>query len=74
LGKGTILIRSPATADNRMLEVTIQRLCPSPTPERHIAQKGFDETHVLRVVYEVFRDKEYIVTVYPGRRSRYEKD
>jgi len=57
-----------------MLEVTIQRLCPSPTPERHIAQKGFDETHVLRVVYEVFRDKEYIVTVYPGRRSRYEKD
>jgi len=42
--------------------------------KRRIAQKGFDETHVLRVVYEVFRDKKYIVTVYPGRRSRYEKD
>lgn len=42
--------------------------------ERLIAQKGFDEIHVLRVVYEVFPDKKYVITVYPGRRSRYEKD
>jgi len=42
--------------------------------DRLIAQKGFDEIHVLRVVYEVFLDKKYVITVYPGRRSRYEKD
>jgi hypothetical protein len=42
--------------------------------ERLIAQKGFDETRVLRVVYEELPDKKYVITVYPGRRSRYEKD
>lgn len=42
--------------------------------ERLIAQKGFDETRVLRVVYEALQEKLYVVTVYPGRRSRYEKD
>ena len=42
--------------------------------ERLIAQKGFDEIRVLRVVYETLPDKLYVVTVYPGRRSRYEKD
>jgi hypothetical protein len=42
--------------------------------DRAIAQKGFDSTRVLRVVYETLPDKLYVVTVYPGRRSRYEKD
>ncbi len=42
--------------------------------ERLIAQKGFDDTRVLRVVYESKPEKIYVVTVYPGRRSRYEKD
>jgi hypothetical protein len=42
--------------------------------ERLIAQKGFGDTHVLRVIYETLPDKIYVVTVYPGRRSRYEKD
>jgi hypothetical protein len=42
--------------------------------ERLIAQKGFDDTRILRVVYEEFPDKKYVITVYPGRRSRYEKD
>ncbi len=42
--------------------------------DRLIAQKGFDERRVLRVVYETLPDKIYVVTVYPGRRSRYEKD
>lgn len=42
--------------------------------DRLIAQRGFDETRVLRVVYETLPDKLYVVTVYPGRRSRYEKD
>lgn len=42
--------------------------------ERLIAQKGFDDTRVLRVVYELQPEKIYVVTVYPGRRSRYEKN
>ena len=42
--------------------------------ERLIAQKGFDDTRVLRTVYESKPEKIYVVTVYPGRRSRYEKD
>ena len=42
--------------------------------DRLIAQKGFDETRVLRVIYETLPDKIYVVTVYPGRRSRHEKD
>jgi len=42
--------------------------------ERLIAQKGVDDTHVLRVIYETLPDKIYVVTVYPGRRSRDEKD
>ena len=42
--------------------------------DRCIAQNKFDDTHVLRVVYETRDDTIYIVTVYPGRRSRYEKD
>lgn len=37
---------------------------------RLVAQKGFDETRVLRVVYETLPDKIYLVTVYPARRSR----
>ncbi|MBI4647500.1 MAG: DUF4258 domain-containing protein [Bacteroidia bacterium] len=41
---------------------------------RLIAQKGFDLTHVIRVVYEVHQDSIKIITIYPGRRSRYEKD
>lgn len=42
--------------------------------DRLIAQKGFNDTHVLRVVYESLPDKVYVINVYPGRRSRYEKD
>jgi len=42
--------------------------------DRLIAQRGFDDTRVLRVVYENLTDKIYVITVYPGRRSRYEKD
>ena len=41
---------------------------------RFIAQKGFDDARVLRVVYETKAEKILVVTVYPGRRSRYEKD
>ncbi len=42
--------------------------------DRLIAQKLLDDEHVLRVVYEEHADRILAITVYPGRRSRYEKD
>jgi hypothetical protein len=41
---------------------------------RMIAQKVLDTQHVLRVIYEIKSEKIYIITVYPGRRTRYEKN
>ncbi len=41
---------------------------------RLIAQKALDEEHVIRIVYEERLDHIWIVTMYPGRRTRYEKD
>ena len=42
--------------------------------DRKIAQKRISPTHVLRVVYEEIREEIIIITFYPGRRERYEKD
>ncbi|MBE3586851.1 DUF4258 domain-containing protein [Desulfofundulus thermocisternus] len=42
--------------------------------KRKIAQMVYDEGHVLRVVYEERENEILVVTVYPGRRTRYEKD
>jgi hypothetical protein len=42
--------------------------------DKLIAQKGLDEKRVLRVVYREFHAFILIITLYPGRRSRYEKD
>jgi hypothetical protein len=42
--------------------------------DKLIAQKGLDEKRVLRVVYREFKAFILIITLYPGRRSRYEKD
>jgi len=41
---------------------------------RLIAQKLLDSDHVVRIVYEEYRDYSLVITVYPGRRDRYEKD
>ena len=41
---------------------------------RLIAQKKLDNDHVLRVVYEEYTDYMLIITLYPGRRRRYEKN
>ena len=38
-----------------------------------IAQKNFDENHVLRVVFRQENDKIKIITFHPGNRRRYEK-
>ena len=39
---------------------------------RKVAQKRFGPEHVLRVVYEELGDEIRVITVYPGRRERYE--
>ena len=39
-----------------------------------IAQKRLDESRVLRVVYREFKAFVVVITLYPGRRSRYEKN
>lgn len=39
---------------------------------RKVAQKGFDEDHVLRVVYLEVAETRRVITFYPGRRERYE--
>ena len=41
---------------------------------RFVAQKILDEHHVLRIVYETSKKSLRIITMYPGRRKRYEKD
>ncbi len=41
---------------------------------RIIAQKQLDNEHVIRVIYEEFPDCIIVITFYPGRRDRYEKD
>lgn len=38
---------------------------------RLIAQKGLDETHILRVVFIRQADRIRVVTLYPARRERY---
>lgn len=41
---------------------------------RLIAQKKLDRDHVVRIIYEEHSDYFLVITVYPGRRDRYEKD
>lgn len=53
-------------------------LSPDKTEEgykgRIIAQKRLDKTHILRVVYESYPEEIAVITLYPVRRKRYEKD
>lgn len=39
---------------------------------RKIAQRAIDEQHVLRVIFEEYKEKFVVVTFYPARRQRYE--
>ena len=41
---------------------------------KRIAQKRWNNSLVLRVVYREFSSFILIITLYPGRRSRYEKN
>lgn len=38
-----------------------------------IAQRGFDKSRVLRVVYRDAHETKIIITFYPGRRNQYEE-
>jgi hypothetical protein len=42
--------------------------------DKKIAQKRLNEKLVLKVVYREFAAFILIITLYPGRRSRYEKN
>jgi hypothetical protein len=42
--------------------------------EKAIAQANLDERLVLRVIYREFNAFIVIITLYPAKRSRYEKD
>lgn len=39
-----------------------------------IAQRHFDKTHVLRVVYKRVGETIRVITFYPGRKLQYEED
>lgn len=39
---------------------------------RKIAEKGLDQEHILRVVYEQHAEQLLVVTFYPARRGRYD--
>lgn len=41
---------------------------------RSVAQKTLDENHVMRIVYVENEESLRIITMYPGRRKRYEKN
>lgn len=41
---------------------------------RKIAQRIFDGTHVLRVIFEELPNELRVITFYPGRRDRYETE
>lgn len=46
----------------------------SRTPQ-YIAQKSLDAKHVLRVVYAIEAQRRIkVITFYPGRKSKYEKE
>ena len=40
--------------------------------DRKVAQRRFGPEYVLRVVYEELDNEIRVITVYPGRRERYE--
>lgn len=42
--------------------------------DKLVAQKCLNENLVLRVVYREFSTFVLIITLYPGKRARYEKD
>jgi hypothetical protein len=75
LDKIEILKKHGVDISKEMIEETV--IEPEKVVEgyknRIIAQKTLDENHVLRVVYEKNNDDIFVVTIYPGRSTRYDK-
>ena len=76
LAKIELLKKHNVEVDKRFIKNTV--LYPDKTEQgykrRFIAQKRLDDNHVLRVVYEEYTDSILVITLYPARRIRYEKD
>lgn len=53
--------------------VTTPELVEAGYKGRKIAQGGLDQLRVLRVIYEESATTVTIITLYPGKRERYEK-
>ena len=74
--KLAILAEQNATIDQSFVVSTIQ--APTRTElggeGKVIAQRPLNEHLVLRVVYKEFNAFIIVITLYPGKRSRYEKD
>ena len=41
---------------------------------RQVVQGNLDQEHVLRIIYEENLNEILVITLYPGRKDRYEKD
>src|SRR3989344_2206663 len=71
--------RNPAAAWTPCIEIVCNRkvtrthLIDHSRSPLKIAQRGFDRTRVLRVVYREENGTKTIITSYPGRRRQYEK-
>jgi len=73
--KFTILKRHKFSVSRQAIFKTIRRpdyIDYSRFPLK-IAQKPFDKTHVLRVVYKEENGEIVVITFYPGRKSQYEE-
>jgi hypothetical protein len=70
-----VLANHAVTIDSAFVMETIRSPDKLETGEdKLIAQKRLNDNLVLRVVYREFSAFILIITLYPGRRSRYEKD
>ncbi|MBD2543813.1 DUF4258 domain-containing protein [Planktothricoides raciborskii] len=66
----------PILIDSEFVRETIQFPERLETKEgnKRIAQKKLNENLVLRVVYRDFSSFIIVITLYPGRKIRYEQD
>jgi hypothetical protein len=71
-----ILKKHGVTVNKQLIENIVNN--PSKTEigykSRKIAQGNLDTEHVLRIVFEENADEVFIITLYPGRKDRYEKN
>jgi hypothetical protein len=74
--KMEILAKHAVTLDPNFVIETVQSPDKLETggEDKLIAQKQLNENLVLRVVYREFNAFILIITLYPGRRSRYEQN